>query len=172
MRSSILLKKKMIWTTKYAQTCNWFFFLCVKKIESSGVPIWLLTLKKLFSHIVQNITKRLYATFERFLMTASSARSILAYFSLKKNLTSNGCKPIRVLTCTKSLGSDDHLPIGYLLPDFQPHRSNFLAVTSAAAAAASAAASAAALTRKKGGRHVGGAPPPQTPPGGIVPIEL
>ena len=60
-------------------------------------------------------------------MTASSARSNLANCSLKKNLSSNGCKPIRVLTCTKSSCSDGHLPIGYLLPDFQSHRSNFFA---------------------------------------------
>ena len=40
--------------------------------------------------------------------------------------TSNRSKPIRVLTRTKSLCSDDRLPLGYLLPDFQPHRSNFV----------------------------------------------
>ena len=66
-------------------------------------------------------------TFGRFLMTSESARLILENLSPEKNLTSNGCKPIRVLTCTKSSCSDDHLPIGYSLPDFQPHRSNFFA---------------------------------------------
>ena len=123
MRSSILLKKFLIWTTKYAQTSNWFFISCVNEWCSHMT----FDIKKLFSHIVQNITKSLYTTFERFLMTASSARSNLANCSLKKNLTSNGCKPIRVLTCTKSSCSDGHLPIGYSLPDFQPHRSNFFA---------------------------------------------
>ena len=33
--------------------------------------------------------------------------------------TSNRSKPIRVLTRTKCSCSDDRLPIGYLLPDFQ-----------------------------------------------------
>ena len=43
--------------------------------------------------------------------------------------------PIRVLTRTKSCTSADHLPIGYLLNDFQLHRSNFLAPPPPAAAA-------------------------------------
>ena len=60
-------------------------------------------------------------------MISSSARSILVNLSSEKNLTSNGCKPIRVLTRTKSWTSADHLPIGYLLNDFQLHRSNFFA---------------------------------------------
>ena len=106
---------------------------------------------------------RLYATFERFLMSLCNARSNSRRFSQNIFLTSNGCKPIGVLTRTKSWTSADHLPIGYLLPDFQPHRSNFFIPPAAAAADE---------TRKKGGRHVGGAPPPQTPPGEIVPIEL
>ena len=153
MRSFILSKKKLIWMTGYSQTCNWFFFWCVKKIESSGVPIWLLTQKKLFSHIVKNTTKSLYTTFERFFMTASSARSNIANFSLKKNLSSNGCKPIRVLTRTKSWTSANHLSIGYLLPNFQPHRSNFFAPPP---------------PQRPGSKGVDtlGAPPPQTPPGG------
>ena len=41
-------------------------------------------------------------------------------------MTSNRPKPIRVLTRTKSSCSDDRLPLGYLLPDWQPHRSNFV----------------------------------------------
>ena len=52
MRSFIVPKNFLIWPAKYAQDCNWYFFLCVKKIESSGVPIWLLTHKKCFGHIV------------------------------------------------------------------------------------------------------------------------
>ena len=64
--------------------------------------------------------------FEGFLISYLSARSKLVNLSLRKNLTSNGYKPIGVLTHTKSSYSDDRLPIGYLLPDFQPHRSNFL----------------------------------------------
>ena len=97
-------------------------------------------------------------SFKRFLMTPLSARSTLVNFTLKKNLTSNSSKPIGILTRTKSWTSADHLPIGYLLPDFQLHRSNFFA---------------SALTRKEGGRHVGGAPPPPNPPvGGVEPKKL
>ena len=84
-----------------------------------------------------------------------NARSNLVNFCPEKNLTSNGPKPIRVLTRTKSSHSDMRLPLGYLLPDFQPHRSNFFAPPAAAAA----------LTRKEGGRHVGGATAPPNPPG-------
>ena len=50
-------------------------------------------------------------------MTSESARLILENLSPEKNLTSNGSKPIRVMTCTKSSGSDDNLPVGYLLPE-------------------------------------------------------
>ena len=39
--------------------------------------------------------------------------------------TSNRSKPIRVLTLAKPSCSDDGLPIGYLLRNFQPNRSNF-----------------------------------------------
>ena len=46
----------------------------------------------------------LLPTFERFLMTPLSARSTLVNFTLKKNLTSNGSKPIRVLSHTKLIG--------------------------------------------------------------------
>ena len=100
---------------------------------------------------------RVQPTFECFLMTNVSARSNLVNFCPEKNLTQNRPKPIGVLTRTKSSHSDLRLPLGYLLPDFQPHRSNFFAPPPPPA-----------LTRKEGGRHVGGAPPPQTPPGGIV----
>ena len=57
-------------------------------------------------------------SFERFLMTPLSARSTLVNFTLTKNLTSNGCIPIGVLTRKKSSGSDDRLSIDYSLPDF------------------------------------------------------
>ena len=57
-------------------------------------------------------------SFERFLMTPLSARSTLVNFTLTKNLTSNDCIPIRVLTRKKSSGSDDRLSIDYSLPDF------------------------------------------------------
>ena len=55
-----------------------------------------------------------------------SARSNLVIFFPKKNLTSNGSKPIRVLKTKNLVSSDLRLPNYYLLPDFQPHRSNFL----------------------------------------------
>merc|ERR1711923_283450 len=38
---------------------------------------------------------------------------------LRDFLTSNCSTPIRVWTCTKYSWSDDRLPLGYLLPDFQ-----------------------------------------------------
>ena len=71
-------------------------------------------------------------------MTNVSARSNLVNFSPEKKLTSNRPKPIGVLTRTKSSHSDLRIPQGYLLPDFQPHRSNFFAPPAAAAAAADA----------------------------------
>ena len=97
---------------------KWDFFLSVNKFQSSGVPIWLLKKTNFFSHIFIDIMEILYTTFERFLMTPSSARSILVKFSSKKNLTSNGSKPIGVLTRTKSSRSDLRLPNAYSLLDF------------------------------------------------------
>ena len=94
-------------------------------------------------------------------MTCLSARSNLVNFSPKKNLTSNGSKPIGVLTRTKISRSDLRLPNAYSLPDFQPHRSNFLDHSPPPPPP---------LTRKEGGRHWGGSAHPN-PPGGIVPIE-
>ena len=76
-------------------------------------------------------------------MTIWSVRSNLGNFCPKKNLTSNGSKPIGVLTRTNLSDSDLRLPLGYSLYDFQPHRSNFLSPTTAATAAA-------AITRRKG----------------------
>ena len=48
------------------------------------------------------------------------------------------------MTRTKSSRSDLRIPLGYLLPDFQPHRSNFFAPPAAAAGP----------NQKEGGRHV------------------
>ena len=67
----------------------------------------------------------LQKNFERFPMTPLSDRYNLVDFFKKKNLTSNGSKPIGVLTRTKSSCSDERLPIGYSLHDFQQNRSNF-----------------------------------------------
>ena len=69
--------------------------------------------------MLENIMDSLWTNFERFSMTHLSARYILVEFFQKKNLTSNGSKPIRVLTRTKSSCSDERLPISYSLPDFQ-----------------------------------------------------
>ena len=77
-------------------------------------------------------------------MSCWSARSNLVNLSPEKNLASNGSKPIGVMTRTKSWTSADRLPLGYLLPDFQPHRSNFFAPPAAAAAGPN---------QKEGGRH-------------------
>ena len=59
-------------------------------------------------------------------MTTSSFRSNLVNFCPKKNLTSNGSKPIRVLTRWTTSCSDDRVPLGYPLPDFQPIWRNFM----------------------------------------------
>ena len=69
-------------------------------------------------------------------MSSLGARSILVHFSKKKNLTSDGSKPIRVLINPNLSDSDLRLPIGYSLPDFQLHISNFYLQPTAAAAAA------------------------------------
>ena len=63
----------------------------------------------------------------------------LIYVCRTKFHTSNRCKPVRVLTRTKCSCSDDRLPIGYLLLNFQLIWSSFLNHFS--------------LTRQKGGRH-------------------
>ena len=89
-------------------------------------------------------------------MSHLSAKSNLVNFCSTKNLTSNGSKPIRVLMRTKSSCSDERLPKGYSLPDFQHNWSNFLSITSPFF-----------TTRKKGGRHIGG-----TPGAGEVPMTL
>ena len=59
------------------------------------------------------------SSFKRFLMTPLSARSTLVNFTGTKKLTSNGSKPMGVLTRTECSYSDDRLPLGYLLLDFQ-----------------------------------------------------
>ena len=51
-----------------------------------------------------------------------SERDVVA---LRDFLTSNCSTSIRVWTCTKCSWSDDRLPLGYLLPDFQQIWSNF-----------------------------------------------
>ena len=104
---------------------KWDFFWSVKKIQSSGFPIGVLTNLKFFFHIVGGITESPQRTFEQFLMTTTSARSILVNLSPKKNLTSNRSKPIRVLTRISSSCSDDRLPNAYSLLDFQTIWSNF-----------------------------------------------
>ena len=136
--------------------------MSVKKFQSSGVPIGHLTTKKSFSHILENIKESAQTSFERFLMNTYNARSVLVIFQLKKNLSSNCCKPIRVLTRTKSSCSDDRLPIRYLLSNFQPNRSNFLNRFDSLRFSS--------LQFYQEGRRstTWGGSTPQTPPGGIV----
>jgi len=110
----------------WPRTCNWIFLWRQKIFKSSGVPIRLLTQKNSLCQIVRNIMKNLHASFEWFSQTGLSARMNFVNFSLKKNLTSNRSKPIRVLTRTKSSCSDERLPIGYSIRNFQPNQSNFL----------------------------------------------
>ena len=56
---------------------NWKFFDRSRIFHSSGVPIRLLTTKKSFNHILENIMESPQTTFKRFLMITSSARSNL-----------------------------------------------------------------------------------------------
>ena len=90
-------------------------------------------------------------------MTLSKARSILVKFSSKKKLTSNGSKPIRVLTRTKISRSDLRKPNAYSLPTFQPHRSNFFGSLTTTADAANQEGRGS--TRWEGSAH-------PNPPGG------
>ena len=53
-----------------------------------------------------------------------SARSTLVNLTLRKNLTSNSSKPIGVLETRNLWKRENREPIGYSLPDFQPHWSN------------------------------------------------
>ena len=96
-----------------------FFFRSVKKIQLSGTPIRVLKNQKFLYHILSNTMESLWTNFEVFSMTHLRARYNLVDFFEKKNLTSNGSKPIRVLTRTKSSCSDVRLPLSYPLPDFQ-----------------------------------------------------
>ena len=125
-RSSIVLKHFFICMPPYARTREWNIFGRRKKNQSSAVPIRVLANKKSLCAIVEYIKENLARIFEQFLMTYLSARSNLVIIYQKKNLTSNRSKPIGVLTRTKSPCSDERLPIGYLLSDFQQNRSNFL----------------------------------------------
>ena len=109
----------------YAQTREWNIFGWRKKNQSSAVPIGLLANKKSIYSIVENIMENLVLTFERFLMTSLGARSNIVIISQKKNLTSNRSKPIGLLTIIKASCSDERLPIGCLLPNFQQNWSNF-----------------------------------------------
>ena len=154
----------------YARTREWNIFGWLKKNQSSAVPIRLLANKKSFCAFVKNIMDNIVLTFEWFLLTSLSARSNLVIISQKKNLTSNRSKPIRVLTRTKSSCSDERLPIGYLLPDFQPNWSNFLNQSLHFSSLQFTSLQFNQVGR--GSTHWGGLPPPQTPPGGIVPITL
>ena len=83
-----------------------FFFRSVKKIQLSGTPIGVLTNQKFLYHILGNTMESLWTNFEVFSMTHLRARYNLVDFFEKKNLTSNGSKPTRVLTRTKSSCSD------------------------------------------------------------------
>ena len=118
-RSLIVLKQIFNWTPPWARTRNWKKKFRVKIFQSTGVPIRLLTTKKFSCQSVKNIMNKLWTSFKKFLMSHLSARSNLVNFCSTKNLTSNGSKPIRVLTRTKSSCSDDRLPLGYDIPDFE-----------------------------------------------------
>ena len=84
-----------------------------KKIQSSGVPIGLLTKKIFFYNTIRNIMDDLLSSFEPFLITNTSGRSDLVTFSPKKILTSNGCKPIGVLSAQFSFDARKGMPIAY-----------------------------------------------------------
>ena len=125
-RSLIILNYFLICMPLYARTREWNIFGLRIKNKSTAVPIRLLTNKKSLCAIIEYIMDNLVQTFERLLMTYLSARSNLVIISQKKNPTSNRCKPIGVLTRTKSSCSDERLPISYSLPDFKLIWSKFL----------------------------------------------
>ena len=83
----------------------------------------------------RNIMNKLWTSFKKFLMSNLSARLNLVNFSPTKNLTSNGSKPIRVLTRTKSSCSDERIPIGYKLRKIQQIWRNFFGTLTTTAAA-------------------------------------
>ena len=64
--------------------------------------------------------------FKKFLMRHLSARSSLLNFCPKQKLTSNGSKPIGLLTRTKSRYSDNRLALGYFQSKLQSNWSNFM----------------------------------------------
>ena len=68
----------------------------------------------------------LFASLEWFSLTVLGARSNVVKIFQKKNRTSNRSKPMTVLTRANCSCNDDHLPNGYLLPDFQPSWRNFV----------------------------------------------
>ena len=158
-RSLIVLKHFLICMPPYARTREWNIFGRRKKNQSSAVPIRLLENKKSLCAIVKHIMENLVRIFEQFLMTYLSARSNLVIIYQKKNLTSNRSKPIGVLTRTKSPCSDERLPIGSLLSDFQQILSKFLnRVTSLRFTSV--------WPGRKGVDTLGGAPAPPKPPRG------
>ena len=69
--------------------------------------------------MARNIQNCPWETYKQFLHTHLSARMILVNFYPTKILTSNGSKPIGVLTQKKSSCSEDSLPIGYYILDFE-----------------------------------------------------
>ena len=103
------------------------FFLKYKKFSIEWLSQKTFDKTKILKwYMLENIMDCQLSTFHWILITSVSARSILVNFSPNKNLTSNGSKPIRVLTSTKSSHSDDRLPNAYSLSEFQAHRSNFV----------------------------------------------
>ena len=125
-------------------------------------------MKKYLCQILLNIMKTIFSSLELFSLSAFKARSNCIHFSHKKKLTSNHSKPIGVLTRTKSPCSDERLPIGYLLSDFQQNRSNFLnRFTSLRFGSVRFS-----LNQEGRGSTLGGGPrpPPSPPRGGFVPL--
>ena len=89
-----------------------FFFRSVKKIQLSGTPIRVLTNQKFLYHILSNTMESLWTNFEVFSMTHLRARYNLVDFFEKKNLTSNGSKPLGVLKTRNLWKRENCLPIG------------------------------------------------------------
>ena len=125
-------------------------------------------MKKSLCQILLNFMKTIFSSLELFSMSGFKARPNCIHFSHKKKLTSNHSKPIRVLTRTKSPCSDERLPIGYLLSDFQQNRSNFLnRFTSVRFGSLRFTSLRFSLNQEGRGSTLGGGPrPPQAPPGG------
>ena len=115
-------KKKLIWTTKYAQTCNWFFFWCVKKLSRVVFPydFWH---KKNYSVTSFKTLRRVFKQLlSDFWWLPSALDRFEATFFWPTNKDSNQIKPskpIGFVIWVKKLQDKKHIRFRYLQPNFE-----------------------------------------------------